>query len=240
MKSILLILLGLIWTWPAGAEAIQFAARHERAAGDCYGTLRFEDAQVRWTPAKHSRSCRELTWPYAEMQRLEMEDRRITITGYADRHWLFGADARWSFKLTTPAGDGLYAFLRTKMDLRFAPRYAEKMASPQWSTPAKMLSGSFPSGNWGGEGILEIETDRVLFRSAKKGYARTWLDSEIDNIAADPPFLLTLSVREGGSSVLRTFQLKRELDNDKFDALWRRLNRPRGLQLLTDLEEHHK
>ena len=240
MRNTMLILTALLCAGPAGATAIELAARHERGGRNCAGTLRFEDSQARWTPAKPSRRCRDLAWPYAEMQRLEMEDRRIVITGYTDRRWRLGADAHWNFRLAAPAGDALYAFLRTKMDSRFAPRYAEKLASLEWSVAAKMFSGSFPSGNWGGEGTLEIGPDRIVFRSTKPGYSRTWLDSEIDNVAVDPPFLLTLAVREGGRSVLRTFQLKRELDNEKFDTLWRRLNRPRGLQLLTDLEEHHR
>jgi len=235
--------LGAAWATTAAAAELEFAAHHEsltRAGRGCGGTLRFEEAQVRWTPAKATRGCRAEAWPYGEMQRLVMEQRRIAITGYADRRWRLGADERWTFRLMSAAGPELYALLRAKMDGRFAPRYAEAMASPEWSLPAKMLSGAFPSGNWGGEGTLEVGADRVVFRSAKRGYARTWLDAQIDNVSAEPPFGLTLEVREGGAAVMRTFQLKQELNAERFDALWRRLNRPRGLKLLTDLEEKNK
>ena len=240
MKNAIRILSVLAWVATASAEVVSFSARHERGVGHCEGTLRFEETEVRWTPSKHSHSCRDLAWKYGEMQRLEMEEKRITITGYADRRWYIGEDARWRFHLASPAGPALYALLRTKMDTRFAPHYAEPLTSPLWGVPAKMLSKTFPSGNWGGEGILEIGADRVVFRSVKPGYARTWLDSEIENVAAERPYLFTMAVREGGVSVLRTFQLKRELEADKFDALWLRLNRPRGLQLLTNLEEPSK
>ena len=174
------------------------------------------------------------------MQRLVLEERRIIITGYGDGRWMLGADERWSFRLQGAAGGELYALLRTKMDTRFAPRFAEALATPEWKVPAKMHTGAWPNGNWGDEGTLEAGADRIVFRTAKPGGSRTWLDAEIDNVSSEPPFVLTLAVREGGVAVTRTFQLKQELNAAQFDALWRRLNRPRGLKLLTDLEEQSK
>jgi hypothetical protein len=135
------------------------------------------------------------------------------------------------------AGAPLYALLRTKLDSRFAPRWADPGLKPEWSLPAKMLSGRFPAGNWGGEGRLIVADGAVSFSSAKTGYSRTWLDKEIENVASEPPFQLTLAVREGGVAKTVEFQLKQELDAAQFDALWRRLNRPRGLKLLNDIEE---
>jgi len=220
------------------AQTVEFRASHVRLGRDCAGTLRFEDAQLRWTPDKATRACKEAAWPYGEMQKLAMEERRIEVTGYEDRKRRLGADERYTFRLTgEPAGAPLYALLRTKMDSRFAPRWADPALKPEWSVPAKMLSGRFPAGNWGSEGKLSVADGGLTFSSAKTGYSRTWLDKEIENVAAEPPFRLTLAVREGGVAKTVEFQLKQELDAARFDALWRRLNRPRGLKLLNDIEE---
>jgi len=222
----------------AGAQSIELSVRHVRLGKDCAGTLRFDERQVAWTPAKASRACIARTWPYGEMRKLEMRERRIEISGYRDSRWKLGADEHWRFALTgEPAGAKLYGLLRAHMDSRFAPEWAAPAAKPEWSVPAKLLSTGFAAGNWGGEGVLDVGADRVTFRSAKAGYAHTWLDKEIDNVSAEPPFLLTLAVREGGAAKLREFQLKTELDAARLDALWQRLNRPRGLKLLDEIEE---
>ncbi len=221
----------------AQAQAMEFRADHVRLGKDCAGTLRFEAAQLRWTPDKAKRACKEVAWTYVDIQKLEMEERRIEVTGYSDRKRRLGEDQRYTFRLTgDAAGAPLYAFLRSKMDSRFAPRWADPSLKAEWSLPAKLLSGRFPTGNWGGEGTLSVAAGGVTFNSEKTGYSRTWLDKEIENISSEPPFRLTLAVREGGVARLVEFQLKQELDAAQFDALWRRLNRPRGLKLLNDIE----
>jgi hypothetical protein len=225
----------------AHAQTMELRASHVRFGKACAGTLRFEATQLRWTPGKATRACKEVAWPYGEMQKLAMEERRIEVTGYRDRKRRLGADERYTFRLTDePAGAPLYALLRTKMDSRFAPRWADPSLKPEWSVPAKMLSGRFPAGNWGGEGKLSVADGGLTFSSEKTGYSRTWLDKEIENVAAEPPFRLTLAVREGGVAKLVEFQLKQELDAAQFDALWRRLNRSRGLKLLNDIEEQSR
>jgi len=222
----------------AQAQTIEFRASHVRLGKDCPGTLRFEDAQVSWTPDKAKRACKPVAWPYGELQKFAMEERRIEVTGYADRKRRLGLDERYTFRLSgDPAGAPLYALLRTKMDSRFEPRWADPALKVEWVVPAKMLSTRFPTGNWGGEGKLTVAADGVTFSSARAGYSRTWLDKEIENVSSEPPFRLTLAVREGGVAKMVEFQLKQELDTAQFDALWRRLNRPRGLKLLNDIEE---
>lgn len=220
------------------AGKMDLRASHIRLGKDCAGTLHFEGAQLRWTPNKTTRACKEVAWQYGDMQKLEMEERRIEVTGYRDRKKRLGADERYTFRLTgEPAGAPLYALLRTKMDSRFAPRWADPSLKSEWSVPAKLLSGRFPVGNWGGEGQLSVAAGGITFSSAKSGCSRTWLDKEIENVAAEPPFRLTLAVHEGGVAKTLEFQLKQELDAARFDALWLRLNRPRGLKLLNEIEE---
>jgi hypothetical protein len=212
----------------ARAADLEYAARLERLGRPRAGTLRFAAQELQWTPA-HGPA---LALPYGELQRFIMEPRAIEISGYADRTWRLGADTHWRFRLERDADAELYAFLRAKLDSRFAPRWAEPLQQPLWSVPAKLSGARFPAGNWGGEGVLEVGADRIVFRSGRAGYARTWLDREIDNVSFEPPFRLTLAVREGGVSVESELQLKRELDPALYDALWYRLNRPRGLALL--------
>ena len=225
----------------AQAQTMELKASHVRFGRDCAGTLRIEAAQLSWTPEKVKRACKPVAWPYGEIQKLEVQDRRIEVTGYGDRKLQLGEDQRYTFRLTgEPAAAPLYALLRTKMDSRFAPRWADPALKTEWSVPAKMLSGRFPAGNWGGEGRLSVAAGGVTFSSTKTGYSRTWLDKEIENVASEPPFQLTLAVREGGVAKTVEFQIEQELDAAQFDALWRRLNRPRGLKLLNDIEEQSR
>lgn len=222
----------------AQGQQIELSVKQVWLGKDCPGTLRFDDTQVAWTATRVSHACLARFWPYDEMRKLEMRERQIDITDYRDRKWKLGEDEHARFTLTgEPSGEGLYRLLRARMDSRFVPVWAEAAANPEWSLPAKLLSTGFGVGNWGGEGVLEVSADRVTFRSAKPGYSHTWLDKEIENAASEPPFLLTLVVREAGEAKTREFQLKKELNAEQFDAFWHRLNRPRGLRLLDDIEE---
>jgi hypothetical protein len=228
-----LAMIVLAFAATATSAELEYAAKRERLNLPQAGALRFSESEVRWTPA-HGRG---FALAYGELQRLVMEPRAIEITGYADRAWRLGADAHWRFRLNQDAGAELYALLRAKLDSRFAPRWAEPPGAVLWSVPAKLASGRFPAGNWGAEGVLEVGSGRIVFRSDRAGMARTWLDREIDNVRFEAPFRLVLEVREGGVSVERELTLKRELDPRLYDALWRRLNRPRGLELLNGSEK---
>jgi hypothetical protein len=93
----------------------------------------------------------------------------------------------------------------------------------------------------GSEGVLRVASDRIVYSTDQEGQSRTWRYQDIDNISTSGPFELTVttferSQRHYGSRKAFNFQLKQPLEEAKFDHLWRRLNRSKGLDFLTSME----
>ena len=101
-----------------------------------------------------------------------------------------------------------------------------------WEIPAKHLVGF-----GGDEGVLQVGAGEIVYKSAKEGRSRTWRYEDIDNIASTGPFEFTITTFERarldyGSRKQYNFQLKQRLDEKRYDALWLRLNRSKGLTVL--------
>lgn len=97
----------------------------------------------------------------------------------------------------------------------------------------------------GSEGVLQVGEERIVYKTDKKGGSRTWRLEDIENVSTSGPFQLTLITHERaktqyGSMKGFNFQLKQKLDQQRFDLLWRRLNRDKGLQFLTSIEERNQ
>jgi hypothetical protein len=80
-----------------------------------------------------------------------------------------------------------------------------------------------------------------VYQTDRKGHSRTWRLEDIDNVSSSDPFQLTLVTYERakaqyGSRKNFQFQLKQRLDEKQLEALWKRLNRDKGLEFLKAIE----
>jgi hypothetical protein len=218
----------------AAAQTLDYPVRQKRTLRDCPGVLRFSAQGVRFMPAKPSRHCRALEWPYGDIQRLDLAGTFIAIAGYRDRMLLAGKDETARFTLEGgPLLDPLHEHLRARMDQRLVVRRAQDGVEPLWSVRAKLL------GRWrGNQGTLSAGPRALVFRAQEAGAARTWRDEDIENVSSSGPFHLSVTVREGAAPRTYEFLLKEALPESRFEQLWRRLNQPRGLQLLTGKGEN--
>ena len=209
---------------PLAAETIELGAEHGRWRWRVEGTLRLEDDGARFDAPGQRQA-----WRWAEIQQLELVRDRIILTGYRDRGLVrLYSDERFEFRFTgTPDVERLYAFLAARMDQRLVARVALPPREPLWRVGVKRVR----KGR-GAQGELIVEPARVLFVAQGRGESRVWRDQEIELISSSGPHQLTLTAREPDENY--EFQLKQALDRDQYDALWRRLNRPRGLELLAN------
>jgi hypothetical protein len=81
--------------------------------------------------------------------------------------------------------------------------------------------------------MLIVGEDRIVFRSDRKGESRTWRYADIDNISTTGPFQLTVTTFERsranyGNRKGFNFQLKEQLEETRYNELWRQLNRRKG------------
>jgi hypothetical protein len=165
-------------------------------------------------------------WTYTDIRRLTLAPDRLTILTYERRrdyvvdHLPDGAAAR------------LYPLFRARMDQRFLARLPDPDVQPLWRMPAKMEHG------WkGANGTLIAGTDRIVFETDQRDASRTWRDTDIANVSHSGLFDLSLSTQLGAEV---RFSLKEPLTEERFHALWLRLEEVNGLRPYQSILGHHK
>jgi hypothetical protein len=207
-----------------------------RKAGNM-GTLSITDAGVSFEETykngkspKHPHAWR---WDYQDIRQLKIESNSLTVLTYKSNKWKLGAGREYKFDL---AGDKTfeeaYRMLKSRMDQRLVAAIPDRLSGILWEIPVKHLR------RFGGdEGTLEVGPDAVVYRSAAKSDSRSWRYDDIENIGSSGPFELTITTFEQamadyGNRKSFTFDLKRRLDEAKYEELWLRLNRSKGLKIL--------
>ena len=246
MKLVLLVVTAML----GNAVEIRFEVRHERALKDHPGVLTFDDQGVSYeqvpTPKQQKKEASQkgplrlerVRWSYTDIQQLWIAPHKVVLTTYRDRKWLLGVDKEYEFfSQTGKSFDGLYPLLKEKLDQRFVAAMADESSTPLWEIPVKLLGVV-----QGSEGVLQVGPERIVYRTALPGLSRTWRYQDIENISSSGPFQLTLTSFERaqaqyGSRKGFNFQLKQRLDEKRYELLWRRLNRDKGLRFLHDIDE---
>ena len=172
-------------------------------------------------------------WDYEDIQQLYVSPQKLVVVTYQDRRWLLGMDKQWEFGL--PSGENFHAayeLLKNRLDQRFVAALADRDFRPLWDIPVKLLGRVR-----GSEGILEVGTDRIVYRTEATGQSRTWRLEDIENVSSSGPFQLTLTTYERAKSHYGSlkgfnFQLKRALNEGQYNQLWRRVNQAKGLEFL--------
>lgn len=235
-------------------QGLQFDVRHERALKDHHGRVTFDERGVEYrqeptrkqeakvAKGKKPPKLETARWEYEDIQQLWISPEKLVIVTYKDRKWFLGIDKEFEFY---PAAKeqpftSAYEFLKGRLDQRMVAALADPKAQAVWEIPAKLL-GTLR----GSEGVLQIGEDRVVYRTEKQGQSRTWRLEDIENVSTSGPFQLTLTTYERakahyGSMKGFNFQLKRKLDQKRIDLLWKRLNRDKGLEFLTSIEERNQ
>jgi len=82
-----------------------------------------------------------------------------------------------------------------------------------------------------------VGSTAIVYKSEKNGESRTWRYEDIENISSSGPFQLTLTTFERAKSHYGSlkgfnFELKRRLDEARYNDLWLRLNQSKGLGVL--------
>jgi hypothetical protein len=216
----------------AWGQELTFEVRHQRLLKDHAGRLTLDQTGVEYRRAERQETAR---WDYQDIQELWLSPEKVVIVPYKDRKWFLGVDKEFEFYIAgrdqscSPA----YEFLKGKLDQRFIAAFADPASDTLWEIPVK-LQGVLQ----GSEGVLQIGPDRIVYKTDQRGQSRTWRYADIENAGTSGPFQLTLTTYERakmhyGSLKGFNFQLKQRLDDERFNLLWRRLNRAKGLEYLT-------
>ena len=215
--NICLIVLSLIA--PLAAQNFEFPARHHDLPRNHTGTLRLTPEGITFDKPKL-----DIAW--LDIQEFELtDDHQIRVTTYQDRRLLLGKDQSYLFTLTgKPDALPVYTALKDKLGPRLTAHLADTAGTPQWSLPAKHVKAI-----QGSEGILHVFETKLVYESKRPAQSRTWRIAGLPNISTAHPYHFSIGAEE--------FQLKQPLDPARYEALWLRLNRPKGLELISTTKE---
>jgi hypothetical protein len=243
--NLVVVLLSMV---PAGATELTYQVRHQRVLRNHDGVLTIGDNGIgyqRTLPAgkrsaneKKALKLESVQFDYQDIQELWVSPDMLRLVTYKDRKWLLGVDKEFEFFL--PKGKTFelaYTMLKDKLDRRFVAAVADSQPDAIWELPVKLL-GTLQ----GSEGVLQVARDCVVYKTGRPRQSRTWRLQDIENVSTSGRYQLTLTTYERakmqyGSMKGFNFQLKRPLDEKRFDALWRRVNQDKGLEFLTAIEE---
>ena len=233
------------------AAEVHFDVRHERALRDHPGILTIDDAGVSYQQVltekqqkkkrKKPPELESVHFDYQDIQELWLSPEKLVLVTYQDRPRLLGIDKEYEFFV---AGERSFAeaypILKDKLDQRFIAALADPEAAVLWEIPVK-LQGLLQ----GSEGLLQVGPDRIVYKTDREGHSRTWRYQDVENISRSGPFQLTITTYERakthyGSLKGFSFQLKQRLDEKRYELLWKRLNREKGLQFLTSQQEERQ
>jgi hypothetical protein len=200
---------------------------HIRKAGEM-GALTISGSGVSFQAKPHS-----WNWAYQDIQQLKISDRTLTVLTYDDNKWKLGADREYRFDLAPgKTFADAYPFLKSRLDQRFVAAMPTSVANVLWEVPVKRLL------RFGGhQGVLQAGPDEIVYKSSQSGESRTWRYQDIENISSSGPFQLTITTYERakmhyGDLKGFNFELKQPLGEDRYNDLWLRLNRSKGLKIL--------
>jgi hypothetical protein len=221
-------------------QSIEFQVMHDHWWKNGPGTLVITEGGVSFqelTKKKQVKHAVELN--YQDIQELRLSADKLTLVTYKDRKWRLGLDQEYEFTLTPGQSfNEAYALLKDRLDQRFVAAVADDQTQPLWEIPVKLLGRVT-----GSEGVLQVGADRIVYKTTRKEQSRTWRYGDIENISTSGPFQLTFTTYERAKTHYGNlkgfdFQLKQALDEKRFNLLWRRLNRDKGLELLTSAQQH--
>jgi hypothetical protein len=214
----------------AFAQPFTYQVRHQHLRGGVTGMLRIDAESIAFTEqSKNGKKSRE--WAYADIQQLSLSGSELRILTYEDQKWQLGRDRDYVFdRLPEGMSQQVYELLTRSLDQRFIAELADPDVHALWQAGAKLRHGLS-----GSQGDLLIGDDRIVYQAKAAGESRTWRFADIDNIATAGPFDLAITTLERSdwrhaSPTEFRFELKQALSEDRYNELWRRLQRLRSEQ----------
>ena len=216
----------------AAAAPATIAVRHTHLRKGGVGELRIGESSISFHEiGKKQMHSRE--WPYVEIQQLTVAQDYIRIVTYEDVRWKLGSDREYAFdQLPEGTAQRVLDAVRGRIDeRRLVVAIPHLPANATWQVKAKLLEGRS-----GTNGTVLASDGAIVYKSEKPDASRTWQFRQIENVSRSGPFDLTITTFERDGSRFEgrrdyRFQLKEELTEERYNALWRQLNESHLTQL---------
>ena len=222
-RAMLLSLSVLVTLVPASAEETRFQVKHDHGLRSCRGELVFRDDGVEYATS-HKEDARN--WNYVDIQQLGlMGDKKISVVTYEDKKLQFGKDKIFNFELTEGSiPPALAGSLQARLTKPLVSAVIPELPAAKYQLPVKHQHAL-----GGCQGSLEIGEHEIVYKTSHSSDSRIWRYDQLTSIGSTGPFQLRLSGMERtggeyGAEKNFIFDLKRRLDPEIYDFLWRRVN----------------
>ena len=220
-----LIALLLAWSLALAAvlpaQTVTVEVRHRHMRGGAAGQMIASPQGIRFEEAKGKHA---LELKYADIQQITLTRDRLRILTDQDQPRWLGRDREIVFDHLPEGAPLIFRQFHEVLGPRFVGSYFALEGEPLWQADAKLLRGLS-----GTSGKLAIGPDAITFEAERREESRSWPYAELEQVARAGPFDLSIVSLEkagwlrAGPREFR-FQLKRELSEDEYNRLWRRMN----------------
>ena len=218
---------------PILAQTYTYEVRHQHWRGGAMGTLEASPDSLSFEEHGKKNKTDSRQWRFEEIQQLTVGASEFRILTYEDSKWKLGRDREYIFDhLPAELATQLYPLLTRRLDQRFIAALSNEDPVPEWKVGAKLGRGLK-----GTLGTLVVSRDLIVFNTEKPNEARSWRITDIENISRSGPLDLAITTSEktgmfrGGDRQFH-FQLQQNLSEERYNALWREINRSKGLTFL--------
>lgn len=227
--ALVLAAAGMLCATDANAQTsgppFELAVKNDHFIGSSSGTLVFDVEAVEYKTTEKEDVRR---WSYPDIKQLQiLSPTRIAVLTYEDQGRLkLGADRTFRFEVVkgTVSSD-LVAFLFD----RIRQAVVTAVMPPASSTPPlHRVPVKYERGGRGSDGTLLLYEDRLVYLTEVEGHSRYWRLADVFAVLQLDRYRLEVLVYEGGGGETRrfTFQVKTELPEGFYEALWTRVNPP--------------
>lgn len=219
---------------PAVAQGpYELTVKADHFIGASRGTLVFDrnGLEYRTTDRDDARK-----WRYDDIKQLQvLGPRHVQILTFEDQGRLkFGKDRTFDLEVVSGAvTPEIVTFLLTRIDRSIvtAVMPTDCGCEPLARIPVKH------ERRRGSEGVLLVYADHLAYLTEGPEASRYWRYRDVASVMKLDPYRLIVSAYEGGAGRTRpfVFDLKRELPDDVYAALWARINPPERPFSATDV-----
>ena len=220
------IALGMATGAEGSGPPFELAVKKDHLFGSSRGTLVFaaDGAEYR-TPDKDDAR----RWAYEDIKQVQvLSPTRVAILTYEDRGRLkFGADRTFEFEIVQgDVAPDLVAFLLDRIPRPVVTSVLPP--APAAPTPGFRVPLKYQRARRGSEGALVLYDDRLVYLTERASDARYWRLADLYSVLRVDRSRLEIVAYEGGSGNTRRFmfELKADLPQSSYEALWVRVNPP--------------
>ncbi len=203
----------------------QFSVKHDHFFRTGSGTLTIDQDGISYTSEKDD--GHNMFWPYSDIQEVKIQSpQKISIRTYEDVWWKLNRDRELKFELVEgEMGAEVVNFLRERLPSALVSAVFTPPDDAALTVPVKHKHAL----GRGCEGQLVFSNEGISYSTSSSDHSRFWPMDDIESLGRMSGSNIRITAWEhshSGSIRNFQFQLKRPMDSETYERLWRKIYEP--------------